>query len=137
MNRENTVRLCSDFPYLYRGRKKSLKESLMSFGFECGDGWFEIIYRLSQSIEAIARKNGLDPTSDDWPEAVQVKEKFGTLSFYLKGSAAPYLKQIIEAHEQSSKTCELCGKPGKLTGQSWIRVLCTNCQLAESKKFPD
>ena len=35
MNGEHTKALFDEFPDLYRGRNKSIKESLMSFGFEC------------------------------------------------------------------------------------------------------
>ena len=43
MNTENTKKLIEAFPALYRGYKKSPRESLMCFGFECGDGWFDLI----------------------------------------------------------------------------------------------
>ncbi|MEQ1533773.1 MAG: hypothetical protein HOO97_11770 [Sideroxydans sp.] len=42
--------------------------------FECGDGWFELIYQLSQDIETVARKNGLIPDSLEWPLCRQVNE---------------------------------------------------------------
>lgn len=53
MKKELDDKLCQDFPLLYTDRHASLKESLMPFGFECGDGWYELIYNLSIKLEAI------------------------------------------------------------------------------------
>lgn len=49
--------------------------------------------------------------------ASQVKEKFGTLRFYMT-SQTPEMDKIIEkACRKSAKTCEECGKPGKVVGR--------------------
>lgn len=69
MNVKNTKKLYNDFPKLYKGHKKSIRESLMPFGFMCEDGWFDLIYNLSKEITK------LDPKGE--VEAVEVKEKFG------------------------------------------------------------
>jgi len=81
MNKDSAEKLHSDFPKLYRdkGNKAS-----MGCGFYCGDGWFQLIYDLSAAIDAKARELGMDPASTDWPRALQVKEKFGKLCFYIK-----------------------------------------------------
>ncbi|MDP4028040.1 MAG: hypothetical protein Q8P42_03625 [Gallionella sp.] len=79
MNEALSKKLFDDFPRLYRNRH----ESSMQRGFECGDGWFELIYKLSQDIESVARESGLKPDSTAWPRCRQVKEKLGTLRFYV------------------------------------------------------
>ncbi|MEO8121150.1 MAG: hypothetical protein ABI606_17735 [Rhodoferax sp.] len=79
MNPHNTQQLFDAFPHLYRGRQLPASESAMSWGFECGDGWFDLIWQLSKSIEDSARHEGIDPQSDEWAEATQVKNKFGSL----------------------------------------------------------
>lgn len=56
MRLELENKLCKDFPLLYRGRKKSLQESLMGFGFECEDGWYELLYDLSSKLEPLIKK---------------------------------------------------------------------------------
>jgi hypothetical protein len=69
MNAEHTKYLIDHFPTLYAGVSKPLIESLMAFGFDCGDGWFELIKDLSEKLEPLG------------VEALQVKEKWGSLRF--------------------------------------------------------
>lgn len=59
------------------------------------------------------------------PCAVQVKEKFGTLRFYMT-SYLPGMDELIDAaEEQSSVTCEVCGQPGSLDPDyGWHLTLC-------------
>jgi len=38
MNTENTKKLFEKYPIIFGGHTKPLTESLMGFGFECGDG---------------------------------------------------------------------------------------------------
>ena len=79
MNEEHTRQLWKDYPILYQGRRKSISESLIPFGFECGDGWFWPVRDLSALLEAVnieRAKDGIQIV------ATQVKEKYGTLHFY-------------------------------------------------------
>ena len=73
-----TEKLYAAFPHLYRGRHKSMYESSMCWGFECGDGWYQVLYDLSQELNDYLEKN---PSVDF--EVVQVKSKFGVLRFHL------------------------------------------------------
>lgn len=113
MNPDNTKKLYEAFPRLYRGRTKSAHESAMYFGFECQDGWFNLIWKLSEDIEEIARQQGLEPYSNEWPEATQVKEKLGTLRFHLKNYHEASSALIAKAAEASEAICELCGAPSQ------------------------
>jgi len=152
MNNVNTKKLFTDFPKLYRQAGNS--RSTMQFGFECGDGWFALVYQLSNDIEAEAKKLGLDPQSDAWPCALQVKEKFGKLNFYCDAGAAEGLEPeqaggllslrpwpgiqtirelIANAEKQSTKICEDCGGVGKLHRDGWWRVVCDKCDLERAK----
>ncbi len=145
-------RLSQDFPRLYRleGRETCFTD----WGVECGAGWFDLIYKLSADIEAAAREAGLDPNSDAWPRVAQVKEKFGTLRFYLDVAApwdpsefavegnpdagmfalrpvakAPRIRELIrEAEARSADICEGCGAPGKLRKNYWIHTYCDLCE---------
>lgn len=58
----------------------------------------------------------------------QVKEKFGTLRFYVGYSDTKY-DQIIDMCEwESSRVCEKCGQRGKTREDlPWILTLCDNC----------
>lgn len=125
MNDELTKRLLDDFPKLFRNRDKSS----MQDGFRCGDGWFDLIYKLSQDIEAVAHKGGLNPDSPEWPWCRGVKEKLGSLRFRV--FAVDELRDVYErindliqaASAQSLQVCEECGAPGALyDGQ--LRTLC-------------
>jgi hypothetical protein len=82
MNMTNTKKLLADFPRLFRNAAGA--ESCMPPGFECDDGWFETVHELAANIEARAKGSafGLDPQSEEWPRAVQVIDKLGTLTFY-------------------------------------------------------
>ena len=124
MTPEKTQQLFATFPYLYRGRDKSPQESLMSWGFACGDGWFELIWTLSRQIEDAARREGLEPQSAAWPEATQVKEKFGTLRFHLRARTEAAAALIREAFEASARTCEECGMPCAPVDDNAASALC-------------
>ncbi len=118
MNDQNTEKLIEDFPVLYRGVDLPISQNLMAFGFECGDGWFDLIYNLSNKIAK----------SNNDVLATQVKEKFGTLRFYICGGDDEVYKAIDEAEHKSGETCEECGKPGVLchTG-GWVKTICSKC----------
>jgi len=67
--------------------------------------------------------------------ASQVKEKFGTLSFYVKSATPEQHAQITFAESLSAHICESCGtteKMGRTTG--WIRNICEDC--APNQKHP-
>ena len=110
MNPENTARLFERFDHLYRGRHLPDTQNLMGYGFQCGDGWFELSYELSEQIEAYCQQH---------PEAaeliaVQIKQKFGELRFHVC-PLVPAIQQMIEqARVQSRQTCERTGKPGEM-----------------------
>jgi len=37
----------------------------MSWGYECGDGWFDLVWTISKKIEDAAAAAGLQTQSDD------------------------------------------------------------------------
>jgi len=127
MSPEKSKELFDKFPLLFAGKTKPMTESLMCFGFECGDGWFDLLNGLSEKIDAIFQKSGLP--NEEYPKAVQVKEKFGGLRFYIEGMSNAIFdevyKVIDEAEAASLKICEQCGEPGEIRDdRSWIVTLC-------------
>jgi len=62
------------------------------------------------------------------PRASQVKEKFGTLRFYMTHTTDKMDKLIGEAEKLSEVTCENCGEPGTLRQDGWWRTLCDKCE---------
>lgn len=64
----------------------------------------------------------------------QIKEKFGTLRFYV-GYAPDWLNYAIEGAEiVSARTCEECGKAGKLRPGGWVKTLCDTCATPEARQ---
>lgn len=124
MNKEHTNYLFTKYPTLYQQHTLPMQETCMCWGFECGDGWFSIIDNLSKRI------NEIDPDV----EAVQVKEKFGGLRFYIgpvaKATADKVYDAISKAENLAYKTCEYCGstKNVKQTTTGWIKTLCKECR---------
>jgi len=139
MTDELEDKLCKRFNF-YR-RELPITQSLMYFGFEHGDGWFDIIWELSEKIERVLNKyysinkQALDLLVD-YPafNVTQVKEKFGTLCFYYEmrldvTEAHDDIVEVInEAEAKSAKTCEKCGRPGTQTENRWIQTLCEDCK---------
>jgi len=184
MNYENTLALCRDFPSLYvkeatkeecerRSQCEFLSEAsrkvmglsvngeplmlAMQWGFECGDGWFDLIHRLSVDIAEHAQTYGLHPY------ASQVKEKFGSLRFHMQfrekvatviqecgidpqtgrwaNGEVEYLPGVKEirallrhAEEASASICEGCGAPGSLITDGWHHVHCAQCEAEYRRK---
>jgi hypothetical protein len=62
------------------------------------------------------------------PSASQVKEKFGTLRFYVHNETKEISDIIDKAEALSEETCELCGQTGKLIAKGWCRTLCQSCE---------
>lgn len=58
------------------------------------------------------------------PVAVQIKEKFGTLRFYVNGGTTKTEAFIEFAEYHSGRICETCGAPGKTRGEGWLTTLC-------------
>jgi hypothetical protein len=116
MNEENSKYLTENFPNLYQDYGVSPRLSNMAFGFECSDGWFELLKELSEKLES------------EGVVASQVKEKFGGLRFYLRGGATDEVWDIIDAAgDKSLEICEICGQPGTLKGKGWVQTLCDAC----------
>ena len=146
MKIELQEKLITDFPKIYQ--KITDDKSLMKFGFECKDGWFDLIYKLSSTIqELLDFKDYKNRTAGIQIIAFQVKEKMGSLHFYydtekLKVKTSKKLKQIVEyqvtgavrlAEKLSSKICEYCGNKATKQTKPWTRNLCEECYDKEER----
>jgi hypothetical protein len=69
-------------------------------------------------------KAKLDEETLKVPVAVQVKEKFGGLRFYVNGATDKHWSYISFAESMSYRTCESCGAPGKRYTDGWHKTLC-------------
>ena len=113
-------KLCEAFPKIFKDRHGDMRETSMCWGFDFSDGWYDIINKLCAAIQKHLDENPEVPQA----VAVQTKEKFGTLRFYIRGGD-DYIRDLIEhAEAESGRTCEVCGKPGKTVGARRIRTVC-------------
>lgn len=51
MNQELDAALCAKYPKMFVNRNKSMQETCMCWGFECGEGWYNIINQLCGNIQ--------------------------------------------------------------------------------------
>lgn len=51
MNRELDEQLVQKYPKIFRDRNGDMRETLMCWGFDCGDGWYHIINSLCWNIQ--------------------------------------------------------------------------------------
>ncbi len=144
MNKENEKKLFDRFSFFRPER--GIQQSLMGFGFSCGDGWFELIWDLCIAIDKEIDKEKekipveerakrlLDQEEEYFFEVVQVKEKFAGLRFYSSGGNNKISELIDEAELKSEGICEGCGAPGKIRSSGWMRTLCDECEKERAKK---
>jgi hypothetical protein len=121
MKAQLTRELIEKYPTLF---DRNPKTCVTLFGFECGDGWYNLLDSLFFFLE-YENKNG----SEDNPITLtQVKEKFGTLRVYyiggrLESSAVDSMINLAE--RLSGVTCEECGAPGEIDHKAgWLRCRC-------------
>jgi hypothetical protein len=130
MNAELTKKLWEKYPKIFQDRNKSIQESLIPFGFECGNGWYNIIDRLCSHLQW-----NIDNNNAPQVVASQVKEKFGSLCFYIWGASTEQYAVISFVETLSNYVCEKCGSM-KDVGQTkgWISTLCKDCVTEDIKK---
>ena len=121
-------KLCEDFPNLYGDRHADMQSTCMCWGFP-GDGWEPLIRELSAKLEALIVEWKKEyPDAEYAPRASQVKEKYGTLRFYMTSGTDAMYDLIDEAETKSEAICETCGQPGTLRTGGWWTVTCDKCQ---------
>ena len=124
MKQELDKLLCERYPKMMVNRNLTMQETCMCWGFECGDGWFNILDQLMGNIQHhIDWKNKKEEVVAQ-VTLDQVKEKFGTLRFYYTGGDDVIDGMVRMAESMSGVTCEECGNPGKRIGGGWVTTLC-------------
>ena len=118
------------------------------FEFSIGDGWYDVIdtlcgllsyraenakRRLKYAMEnpnakfnkpILELEAEVSKALEELPSIAQVKEKFGTLRFYVHGGTPEMHNYIEFAEAMTSHICEECGSPGKSRNDGWVMVLC-------------
>jgi hypothetical protein len=122
MNKELTQKIKDIAPWMftYPG-SDDIRQSLMPFGFEIGDGWYKLMYDLVEGLAKIDTEKSI--------KVFQIKEKFGGLRFYYNGGPGREADDLVDiAEDRSFHTCEECGEPGKeVNPTGWIYVRCEKC----------
>ena len=123
--------LCEKYPKIFVDRYASMTETCMCWGFEHGDGWYQIIDSLCANIQHHIDYNNKNfekgyTQYKQVPQVVatQIKEKFGTLRFYYDGGDDVIGGMVSMAESWSAVACEECGVPGTQNSRGWIKTLC-------------
>jgi hypothetical protein len=130
MSPERSKELVDIYPDLFSDIDSRMPYQL--FGFECHDGWFDLLKDLIDNLKIMCSKEDFYTGFYD-DEVVplkvdQVKEKFGTLRFYVNWENDSIRAAIKVAEKRSAETCEFCGNPGKMTQRGyWLQTLCDEC----------
>jgi hypothetical protein len=124
MKKELDEQLCQKYPLIFANRHRPMNETAMCWGFDCGDGWFNILDQLCLNIQYYIEWKNKKETVVEQVVADQVKEKFGTLRFYYSGGDEHIAGMVAMAESMSGVTCEDCGKPGRSRGVGWITTVC-------------
>jgi len=110
MKRELDDLLCQRYPLIFAERNRSMKETCMCWGFACGDGWFDLIDALCERLQYWTDHNGAPQVV-----AIQVKEKWGQMCFYPRGTISQEQQGMIwMAEALSARICDQCGAPGQI-----------------------
>ena len=120
MKKENQEILMNKYPELFTGN--------FTTGFQCRDGWFELLDNLFGSIYVYC---GYKKLNEDFkrPTVKYLKEKFGSLSVMMDSADERIWGMIHFASYLSRKTCEFCGTTRNVdtTIGSWIYTCCELC----------
>ena len=142
MKEELDRQLCEKYPLIFADRNKSMMETCMCWGFEHGDGWYQIIDSLCANIQHHIDWNNKNfekgyTQYKQVPQVVaqQVKEKFGTLRFYYDGGNDFIDGMVSMAESWSAVACEECGAPGTQNSQGWIKTLCETHRQEREKRY--
>jgi hypothetical protein len=130
MKSELELELVKKYPKILRDYKGDKMQTCMAWGMECDDGWFNLLDKCMEKLQYFC---DLCTSSEEEVQVVatQIKEKYGTLSFYTSVYGSNSIERniidnIIDAAEiKSAHTCEVTGNPGEICKKGgWYRTLC-------------
>lgn len=124
MSKLTAVDIIKKYPEVYGVPPFDPKESLLCFGFECSPHWFPELEKLSEKISEEIKASDLKNF-----KVVQVKEKFGHLSFYVQNGNQRIQDLIHETTLALQSVCENCGAPNakRVSLDGYITTLCDKC----------
>ena len=128
MKQELDELLCKKYPKMMVNRNLPMMETCMCWGFDCGDGWFNILDQLMGNIQHHIDWKNKNSEVVAQVTLDQVKEKFGTLRFYYTGGDDEISGMVRMAESMSGVMCEECSAPAETHGPGWIRTICKPCE---------
>lgn len=128
MTPEKDLQLCEKYPKIFEYRNSADKRYPISWGISCADGWFNIIDEACRLIQNRCDLIKDRENKDIQVSAVQIKEKFGSLRFYVIGGDEYTDGVISMAEGLSAKVCEDCGDSAELYTGGWWMTQCEKCR---------
>jgi len=123
MNEELEQELFDKYPKIFQDKDESPQVTAMCWGIECGDGWYNLIDTLCDAIQSY-----IDWNDKEQVIAEQVKQKYGSLRFYIRGGDMHVHGMISFAEKMSTKICEECGTMENVSQtKGWIKTICAEC----------
>jgi hypothetical protein len=136
MSPEKDKQLSEKYPKIFVNRNSGESRYPIAWGLACGDGWFNILDTACSLIQARCDRMQEREAKDTQVVALQVKEKFGSLRFYVMGGD-DYTDGIVATVESlSNKICEDCGDVGELYTNGWWVTQCEKCRKKHLEKNP-
>lgn len=126
MRKKLQDKLYKKYPKIFRQKDLPASQTCMCWGISCGCGWYWLIDMLCENIQGYIDRNNKPQV-----EAVQVKQKFGGLRFYVHSSDDNIEGMIGLAESMSYHICEICGSTGedvKPTKGGYVQTLCEKCK---------
>lgn len=131
MRPELEKQILARWPDWFGGRKNKTIP-LMGYGFQCGDGWFDLLVRTFERIEQDVADRNLEFAAHRWRfKVVEVKEKVGALCIIARGANERIVSAFLHARDLSLEVCEWCGAHGILRTE-YRKTLCAICVLEMS-----
>ena len=121
MNPELDKALCEKFPQIFAARDGSMTVTAMCWGFEVNYGWYSLLDVLCEELQRDTEQQGAPQVV-----AIQVKEKYGGMRFYVHAASERQAAMIDLAEALSYRICEQCGAPGTLDERKgrWMATRC-------------
>ncbi len=130
MDKEIEIELVKKYPKILRDYKGDPMQTCMAWGFEFDDGWKDLIDKCLHKLQYFCDLSSKQQKPVQ-VVATQMKEKYGTLSFYFTGEGGTsedwdIIDDIISGTEiKSSQVCEVSGEHGCLCSRGgWYKTLC-------------
>ena len=100
-------------------------------GFYPPYGWLDLVQEIHEHVVAVAPDYRI----------TQVKEKFGTLCFYVDPRTIPHhvrdacRNYVLAKQEESSGICQSCGAPqAGSVERGWVATLCDACAILDDAR---